>query len=159
MRSPAVLAVTAAFVCLGGCSRGGPPEELAGLWSSGPAGCEAGIGVQFEPGAVAAHYVAGREPLLKGTAYEIERRGARVRVRIAYDLPTSPGGVRSPGARGVLVVERGDDGWLNAVAHRLEDSRTGSARINIGPDPIASAFHLRKCGPGAWIEGLRGRRT
>ena len=156
MRSGLVLASTATMA-LSGCGDGGPPSELSGLWSAGPAACDARIGVKFEPGAVAALYDKGAEPLLKDASYEIERRGAHVRVRIVYDLPTPAGGARSPGARGILVVERGGDGWLNAVSHRLEDKRTGSARLAIGEDPVASAFHLRKCGPGAWIEGLRGR--
>jgi hypothetical protein len=157
MRSGAAFVLTVGLACSSGCARSGPPEELAGLWSAGPAACEAGIGVRFETSAVAAIYENGGETLLKAPDYDVERRGARVRVRVVYQLPAAAGGARSPGARGVLIVERGGDGWLNAVTHRLEDTRTGSARIAIGSDPVAAAFHLRKCGAGAWIEGLRGR--
>ncbi|MBL8548574.1 MAG: hypothetical protein JNJ73_01210 [Hyphomonadaceae bacterium] len=157
-RTPLGAAVAlSAALALTACGEEGPPSELAGLWSSGPAACEAGIGVRFKPEAVAAHYSVGDEALLQDPIYQIERRGAHVRVRIVYSLPTQTGGAHSPGARGILVVERGGDGWLNAVSHRLEDRRTGSARLVIANDPVATAFHLRKCGAGAWIEGLRGR--
>lgn len=158
MRYGAALALTVGLACTAACTQGGPPPELSGLWSSGPAACEAGVGVRFESGVVAAHYAGGGVvPLLNTPDYDVERRGARVRVRILYKLPAPAGGASSPGANGVLVVERGDDGWLNAVTHRLQDARTGSARITIGPDSVVSAFHLRRCGPGAWIAGLRGR--
>lgn len=152
-----LLPILAATAALSGCLGGGPPEELAGLWAAGPAACDAGLGVRFERAAVSAHFDEETQVLLDRPDYEIERRGERVRVRISYQLPKPEEGAR-PSVRGVLILERGEDGWLHTRAHRFEDPRTGSAHVRIAGDPAAQIFRLRKCGPDAWIEGLRGRR-
>ncbi|MGE0828489.1 MAG: hypothetical protein AB7O04_03960 [Hyphomonadaceae bacterium] len=130
-----------------------PPQELAGLWGAGPANCEAGIGVRFASNSISAHFDGASQTLLDRPIYDVERRGARVRVRVTYELP----GGDAVGSKGVLVLERGEDGWLRTMTHRLENIRTGSAHIRLNDDPVARAFRLRKCGPDAWIEGLRGR--
>jgi len=147
---------TLAAALLSGCAESGPPKELHGLWASGPAACDAGLGVRFGGRAVSAHLDGAEQVLLDAPEYELQRRGARVRVKIEYD---PPGGRAATPVRGVLVLERGDDGWLTTVSHRLEDLRTGSAQIRIKGDAMAGLFRLRQCGPNAWIEGLRGRET
>lgn len=138
---------------LAGCG-GGAPKELDGLWAGGPAACEAGLGVRFRDDAVSAHLEGAEEVLLEAPRYALQRPGARVRVRIDY---APPGGRQASPVRGVLVLERGEDGWLSAVAHRLEDARTGSALVRLRGDAMARIFRLRRCGADAWIEGLRGR--
>ncbi|MBI1185744.1 MAG: hypothetical protein GC206_00115 [Alphaproteobacteria bacterium] len=146
--------MTAGAALLAGCGAGAP-KELNGLWASGPAACEAGLGVRFSDGAVSAHVDGAEQVLLEAPRYDLERRGTRVRVRIDY---APPGGRRASPVRGVLVLERGDDGWLNAVTHRLEDSRTGGVQMRLRDDAMARIFRLRPCGEDAWIEGLRGRQ-
>ena len=141
---------------LAACADQGPPRELAGLWSAGPAACAADIGVRFEPGEVALRYAPEQsQTLMESPRYALERRGARLRVRISYRLPGAGGDV-ARGARGVMVLERDNDGWLKVDSHLLEDTRTGAARVRLQDDPVARAFRLRQCGPNAWIEGLRG---
>ncbi len=148
MRASAPLAIALIFAATG-CGAGAGPRELDGLWSTGPGACEAGIGLRFAANAIDAQYGIDRVRLMERTRYTVERGGLRARVRIDYDL--------SP-ARGVLVVERGVDGRLRAVAHSVRDPRTGAARVRLDGDRVAAAFNLGQCGADAWAEGLRGRR-
>lgn len=142
------------LLALAGCAPK-PPRELAGLWSAGPAACAAGVGLRFTPSAVEAIYGDDTQVLFAKPRYE-RLEGERLRVRIAYALPVQPGGARS-GARGVLVMERGRDGWLRPVAHRIEDMRTGAVRMPIGQDRSDAALSVRPCGEGARNADLRGR--
>ncbi len=147
-------ALTGILLLLAGCS-GGPPRELSGMWSAGPAACAAGIGLEFGEKAVEAVYVDDREMLFARPRYEVMRRADPFRVRIRYDLP---GRAHSAGA-GVLDLERGEDGGLRPISHRFEDALTGSVRISIGDDPIVTAMRIQPCDRRSWIGNLRGRST
>jgi len=144
-------------LALTGCSGGGPPAELSGLWSAGPAACAAGVGVQFGAGAIAAIYDRHRETLFDQPTYQVESQSGDFRVRILYPLPTQPGGARSAGAHGELMLVRDADGGLRPSSHTLVDPRTGSVRMRIVDDPAMSALTLRPCGRHHGSEGLRGR--
>ena len=152
-----VWAVLSCALILAGCGEG-PPQELNGLWSAGPAACAAGMGVRFEPDAITAIYRNQRETLFEQPRYEVEERGAAFRVRIVYDLPRLAGGAQSAGAHGVLVLARDSDGVLAPTSHTLVDTITGSVRMRIADDP-ARALTLRPCGDHPWTEPLRGREA
>lgn len=152
----------AAIVLLGlllaGCAGARPPEELAGLWSSGPAACAAGVGVRFRADAIEAVYQDEAETLFARPQYEIqERNGRTFRVRIVYTLPRVGRGAQLAGAHGVLVLARQNGGGIAPVAHTLIDGLTGSARVRIANDPAAALLTLEPCGPHPWREDLRGR--
>jgi hypothetical protein len=151
-------ALLLALLALAGCAPG-PPKELDGLWSSGPAACSAGIGLRFGADEIAAVYDADRtETLFANPRYETMHVDGRFRVRITYEAPLRPGGARS-GVRGVLVMERRNDGWLRPISHRFEDARTGAVRLPIGQDQNSVALSVRPCASDAWISDLRGRGT
>lgn len=153
VRLAAMMTLTGAAA---GCLDSPPPPELQGLWSGGPAACAAQMGVRFLSDEVTAAFDDGRtQALLHDPEYAVERRGARLRVRISYALP-APDDAPELAARGALTLERDSDGWLNVADHRLQDARTGAVRLILNDDPAARAFRLRRCGPDAWIEGLRG---
>jgi hypothetical protein len=135
------------------------PSELAGLWSTGPAACEAGMGVRFGAHAIEAVYQGARETLFAAPVYEREPGGAGgFRMRIEYELPRQPGGAYNAGARGVITLERGESGFLEPTGHTLLDLRTGSARAHIGRDPVLAALRLAPCADGHLRrESLRGR--
>ncbi|HVY85785.1 MAG TPA: hypothetical protein VG943_11665 [Caulobacterales bacterium] len=156
------LAISALCLVASGCAAGRAPVQLAGLWSAGPAACEAGMGVRFDSDEVAIVYDRQRQVLFDRPHYSVEEIGARTfRVRIRYDLPHQPGGAQVAGAYGVLVLEGEPDGGLHPMSHNLVDARTGSVRLRIDNDPAISALSLRSCertsngGP----EELRGRTT
>jgi hypothetical protein len=143
---------------LAGCTSARPPSELSGLWSAGQAACDAGVGIRFGSRAIEAVYDDEEETLFEHPRYRVEDHGDNFRVRIFYDLPHRPGGVRSVGAKGVLVLVRGADGRIKPEAHNLLDGRTGSARVRITDDPASTALSLVPCGADhPWREGLRGR--
>ncbi len=133
-----------------------PPAELAGLWSAGQAACAAGVGVEFGTEAISAIYDDGRQTLFQHPRYAVEARGEAFRVRITYDLPRLPGGARSAGAHGVLVLAREGPGIV-PISHSLQDPRTGAARMRIANDPARTALTLTPCGDHPWRERLRGR--
>ncbi|MGE3142436.1 MAG: hypothetical protein AB7L65_03890 [Hyphomonadaceae bacterium] len=141
---------------LSACGAAGPPPALAGLWSVGPAACAAGVGLTFGRDAIAADYGGEREILFANPRYQ-RMPGGRLRIRIRYDLPAPQGENARTGMRGVLVMERRDDGWLQPVSHQIEDVRTGARRLHIGADPMDLALTVRPCAVSAWIPGLRGR--
>jgi hypothetical protein len=144
-------------LALTGCAGARPPPELWGLWSTGAAACDAGVGVRFEGDAIAAAYGSERETLFDSPRYHVERPGEAFRVRIEYKLPHRPGGARATGAYGVLVLERGEAGLLTPASHNLIDRRTGSARLRIVDDPAMRTLTLAPCGRHPWREELRGR--
>lgn len=147
--------LAAAFaLCLliAGCG-GGPPKQLEGMWSAGPAACAAGIGLEFRGDTVDAVYVDDRDVLFARPRYQVVRAADPFRVRIRYDLP---GHARGAG-EGVLVLERQEDGRLLPLSHRFENTLTGAVRVSIGPDPIVRAFAVQPCDERAWIGNLRGR--
>lgn len=149
--------LAASILALGSCGSDGPPAELSGLWSAGPAACAAGMGVRFEGDKIDAVYDGERETLFERPRYRVEARGEQFRVRVLYDLPHQAGGVESAGAYGVLVLARDKDGWLRSASHNLIDARTGTARLRIAGDPTLS-FALQPCGgTHPWREILRGR--
>lgn len=149
----ACLALTVA----GGCnSSQPPPAELAGLWSAGPAACAAGVGVEFGAEAISAVYEDDRQVLFQHPRYHVEGRDERFRVRITYELPRIPGGARSAGAHGILVLAR-EGAVIAPVSHALVDPRTGAARLRIENDPAVTALTLTPCGDHPWQEPLRGR--
>jgi hypothetical protein len=149
-------AALAAAGALAGCGSG-PPRELSGLWSAGPAACAAHVGVRFGQDAITAVYDKQREALFEHPRYDVEERGEAFRVRIVYALPQQAGGAVSAGAHGVLLVVRDPDGGLRAVSHTLVDPRTGSVRMRIADDPALEALALKPCGPVHRGAGLRGR--
>jgi hypothetical protein len=134
-----------------------PPAELSGLWSAGPAACNAGVGVEFGAEAIAAVYEDERQTLFDHPRYQVEAAGDAFRVRITYDLPRITGGTRSAGAHGVVVLARQGEG-LAPVSHNLVDPRTGAARLRIAADdPAMRALTLTPCGDHPWRAPLRGR--
>ena len=151
------------FLCLTAASSGcgaslGPPAELLGLWSAGPAACAAGVGLSFDNNVVQARIGGEREALFDDPIYRREGIGDAFRVRIDYQLPQAHG-VSRVGPRGALVLERGPEGRLRPVSHVTTDPLTGSVRLRIKDDPVLSSLDLRPCGAHAWTEGLRGRRA
>ncbi|WP_395644848.1 hypothetical protein [Terricaulis sp.] len=158
MSRSALIAILCTPVALAGCSGARPPPELHGLWSAGPAACDAGVGVRFGSDAIQAVYDSERQTLFEHPRYRVEEGGDDFRVRIFYDLPRHPGGARSVGAKGVLILVREPDGRLGMEAHNLLDARTGTARVRIADDPARTALSLEPCdSQHPWREGLRGR--
>ena len=157
MRVGSHLAVLGLALAAASCSGAKPPAELSGLWSAGPAACEAGVGVRFEADAIEVVYERQSETLFANPRYQMERGGDNFRIRITYDLPRMAGGARSLGAHGVLVLARGNDGRIAPEMHNLVDGRTGAARTRIVDDPAVTALTLQPCGAHPWREGLRGR--
>lgn len=153
-REPIILACLLFVASCGGGSR--PPQELAGLWSAGPAACEAGVGIHFTSEAIEAVYGESSETLFARPHYKLEGEGDARRVRITYDLPRRPGGARSIGARGMIVLMHGEDGRIIPETHNLLDGRTGAARLRIADDPARALLSLQPCGPSPWSVGLRG---
>jgi hypothetical protein len=141
------------------CSRAAPPAELNGLWSAGPAACDAGVGIRFQPKAIEAIYEDGRETLFDHPRYEVVSAGEDFRVRITYQLPRIAGGARTAGAHGLIVLERSDTGGIRPAMHTLIDGLTGTARVRIADDPAITALTLRPCGRHPWREDLRGLST
>jgi hypothetical protein len=133
-----------------------PPAELAGVWSTGPAACEAGVGVRFEGNAIEAVYDRQRQTLFENPRYTLLRGGRMFRVRIVYDLPRLPGGAYSVGARGVVILGRQPDGRIAPLVHNLLDARTGAARLQFVGDPAVAALTLSRCGEALQPLALRG---
>lgn len=154
-RSAALLSL--AFFVSACAERSHPPAELSGLWSAGPAACEAGVGVRFEDDAVIVVYDQETQTLFDNPRYNLESSGETFRVRITYDLPRVTGGARVAGAHGVLVLARQPSGGLAPLTHSIVDARTGSARMRIGGDDAAQSLRLAPCGAHPWREELRGR--
>lgn len=147
------------LAALSGCSgASAPPPELAGLWSAGPAACEAGVGIRFTSDAIEAVYEAEHETLFAHPKYDVEHAGEDFRVRITYALPRPHGGPAVAGAHGVLVLAR-DGAGIAPAAHTLIDHRTGAARMRIGDDPAVTAMTLQPCGRHPWRDDLRGLTT
>ena len=146
-------------LALAACAGPRPPEELSGLWSAGPAACEAGVGVRFRGDAIEAIYDTQVETLFARPRYAVEAEGDTFRVRITYDLPRIAGGVRSSGAHGVLVLARQPSGGIAPSRHALVDGRTGATRTRIDNDPVLRLMTLAPCGAHPWREGLRGRSS
>ncbi|MFT3727602.1 MAG: hypothetical protein QM759_07255 [Terricaulis sp.] len=147
-----------ALICVFTASACGakPPSELAGMWSTGPAACEAGVGVRFEEHAISASYDRQRETLFENPRYMLLRGGRMFRIRIVYDLPRLPGGAYSVGARGVVILARQTDGRIAPEIHNLLDARTGAARLQFVGDPAVAALTLTKCGEHLRPLELRG---
>lgn len=137
------------------CAPSAPPRDLDGLWSAGPAACEAGVGLRFGADAIEAVYDGEAETLFDQPRYRTERRHGALYVRIRYELPSESAHGASYGE---LVLRRRNDGWLTPVSNRWIDARTGAARLRIGDDPLKDALTVRPCAPNAWIANLRGRR-
>ena len=156
-RQLSLLAALGLVLFQGGCGGARPPAELSGLWSAGDGACAAGVGVRFDPDAIAAIYATQRETLFERPIYAVESEASGFRVRIRYELPHRPGGVRAQGAHGVLVLERAPGGGLRVVSHNLMDPRTGAARARISEDPAETLLRLVPCGAHPWREQLRGR--
>lgn len=155
-RARSLLVLAGAAFAAASCTNA-PPPELSGLWSAGPAACDAGVGVRFGSGAIEAVYRSDAQVLFQRPRYRVEAQ-TPFRVRITYQLPRQAGGVRAAGARGVIVLARRSDGSLAPEAHILIDGRTGAARQRIVNDPAVTALTLSPCGaPRTPIEGLRGR--
>jgi hypothetical protein len=144
-------------LALAGCAAASPPPELEGLWSAGPAACNAGVGVRFRADAIEAVYDREVETLFAHPRYAVEPGGDVFRVRIVYDLPRLPNGGGARGAHGVLVLAQQPDGSLAAERHALVDARTGAARMRLVNDPAANLLSLEPCGAHPWREELRGR--
>jgi hypothetical protein len=141
------------------CNRAAPPVELDGLWSAGPAACDAGVGIRFRPKAIEAIYEDGRQTLFDHPRYQVVSGGDAFRVRITYQLPRVAGGARTVGAHGVLVLERSDSGGIEPTEHTLIDGLTGAARVRLNDDPAITALTLQPCGRHPWREDLRGLTT
>lgn len=139
-----------------GCGGARPPAELSGLWSAGPAACQAGVGLRFGARAIEAVYDDQTERLFRHPRYRVERTGEAFRVRIVYELPHMAGGVRSAGAYGVFVLARQPDGGIAPMSHNIVDSKTGAVRLRVADDPAVSLLTLTPCGAHPWGESLRG---
>ena len=126
------------------------------MWSTGPAACDAGVGVHFGGRAIEASYDRQRETLFENPRYTLVRGGRMFRVRIVYDLPRLPGGAYSVGARGVVILARQPDGRIAPEIHNLLDARTGAARLQFVGDPAVAALTLTKCGDNLQPMALRG---
>lgn len=152
------LALLCISLALAGCSGVRAPEQLSGLWSSGEAACEAGVGVRFGADAIQAVYDRRTETLFDHPRYAVEGNGSETRIRITYDLPHMAGGVRAAGARGVLVLMRRDDGGIEPASHQIYDPRTGTVRVRVLNDPVQDLLTLQPCGGASpWRSDLRGR--
>jgi hypothetical protein len=150
--------IFSALICalgLGACGSK-PPAELAGMWSTGPAACEAGVGIRFNRQAIEAVYDRQRQTLFERPRYTLLRGGRMFRVRIVYDLPRLPGGAYSVGASGVVILARQPDGRIAPVIHNLLDARTGAARLQFVGDPAVAALTLTRCGESLQPMPLRG---
>jgi len=156
-RAVARLAACALTLAAAGCSSARPPEELAGLWSAGPASCSAGVGVRFQADAIEAVYDDEVETLFERPRYQVMSEGDDFSVRITYDLPKLAGGAQVVGAHGVIVLMRQPGGRIAPSAHALIDARTGAARVPIAGDPAMTILSLEPCGAHPWREVLRGR--
>lgn len=157
LRHALLFALMTALACAG-CARSSPPAELAGLWSSGPAACAAGVGVRFGADAINVVYDEQSETLFQRPRYEVFGQGEPFRVRITYDLPRVTGGAAVAGARGVIVLAERPDGAIAPTAHSLIDARTGAGRVRFVHDAAMQALTLRPCEGAAWPEEtLRGR--
>lgn len=145
-------------LALAGCAGARPPTELEGLWSAGPAACASGVGVRFSAEAIEAVYDDEVETLFANPRYEVEADSADAfRVRIVYDL-LLPGGDRTDGAYGVLVLARQADGSIAPASHTIMDVRTGAARARLIDDPAVALLTLEPCGRHPWRQdALRGR--
>jgi len=126
------------------------------MWSTGPASCEAGVGVRFNPQAIEAVYDRQRQTLFESPRYTLLRGGRMFRIRIVYDLPRLPGGAYSVGATGVVVLTRQPDGRIAPEIHNLLDARTGAARLQFVGDPAVAALTLTRCGESLQPMPLRG---
>jgi hypothetical protein len=133
-----------------GCETG-PPPALQGLWSTGPAACAAGVGLEFREDAIAAVYGSERETLFARPRYRETYTRAGLEISVDYELP------QGRGMEGRLVLRRGDDGWLRPISHQMRTKLTGAVRAPIGEDRTALALTVRPCAPDAWLAGLRGR--
>lgn len=142
-----------AALCLSAQACRSAPVELAGLWASGPGGCEANAGIVFAADAVRIQLGDRSEVLLADPHYRLRPNGDALEVTIDYRTLG-----RGPRLRGEVDLVRGADGWLHVRAHRHGDALTGSARTRLPEaDPLTRALTVRQCGANAWIEGLRGR--
>lgn len=158
-RARSLSALAGAALAAAACSGSRPPEELAGLWSAGPAACEAGVGVRFSPRAIEAVYQDEAQTLFQRPRYRVEERGQAFRVRITYELPRLAGGARVAGAYGVITLARQPAGGIAPISHTLIDGRTGAARQRIVNDPAVTALTLHPCWDNGWADDeLRGRR-
>lgn len=146
-------AISFILLALAAC-RAGPPAQLAGLWSTGPASCSAGIGLEFNEKSVDAVYAADRQILFLNPRYEMRGGGDEFRVRIRYDVTKA-----HKTLVGVLDLQRQRDGSLRPIAHRIHDTLTGATRLRVGEDPLALALMVRPCAPNAWNGDLRGRTS
>jgi len=133
------------------------PVELAGLWSSGQASFDAGVGVRFGGEAIEIVYPRGADPLFTRPRYAIERGGEDFRVRVDYDLPSRPGGASSVGAYGVIMLASDGRGGIVPDHHMMVDPRTGAVRVRFVDDPAVEALTLQPCDGRADLAQLRGR--
>lgn len=157
MGSPRIAALCLGLIAVASCERAAVPDELSGLWSAGDASCEAGVGIRFTPEAIEAVYDRETQVLFAAPEYDVVDEGDDFRVRIAYELPRRPGGARSVGAHGVIVLARAFDG-IAAESHTLVDARTGASRTRIADDPAQNLLTLKPCTLShPWRTGLRGR--
>jgi len=153
-----------ALLCLAlataGCGAApAPPVELSGLWSAGDPSCEAGIGVRFTSGAIEAVYDRETQVLFDRPHYERVGNGENFKVRIEYELTRMPGGARSAGAYGTVVLVRQNEG-IAPESHSLIEPRTGTTRMRIAEDPVEDLLTLVPCDLShPWRAGLRGRRS
>ena len=154
-RSVLPFAVLGLTLAAAGCGGAPPPAQLAGLWSVSPAACAAGVGVRFGPNVIEAVYLSQTETLFERPRYTLVDGGESMRIRVIYELPRLPGGVRSAGARGVFVLAGQADGRIAPVAHNLLDSRTGAVRLRVQNDPATALLTLVACDPVR--QQLRGR--
>jgi hypothetical protein len=145
------------FSVVSGCGAPAPPPaELSGLWSTGQASCDAGIGVRFGVDAIEAVYDDERQTLFEHPRYQTEQADGAFRVRITYALPRLAGGARSAGAHGVVVLARHGEG-LAPERHNLFYGQTGAALVRIEDDSAMATLTLVPCGAHPWREQLRGR--
>ena len=149
---------SASVLALTGCGSERPPAELAGLWSAGPAACEAGMGLRFEDEAIAAVYDGQREVMFQNPRYRVEEHGEEFRVRVSLRLAAPTWRRAKASAHMACWCWRATRrAALRPSSHNLIDARTGSARMRIVGDPTLS-FALQPCGDHhPWRENLRGR--
>lgn len=139
------LACVVLATLLSGCG-GGPPKELNGLWSIGPAACAAGLGVTFKGDAVWARYEKDEFLLMDAPRYVVTPTAGGSLVRIDYKLPSAPGGVSGALGRGVIEIELATaSGRLTPLRSRYVDLRTGSARVPLRAGGLERALSLAHC--------------